>query len=110
MSEKRLDKKGRWRSKDVAFRLSPEEAALLDKYVALSGLTKREYIARRVLNMEINITPNPRVYKALRNGLNNIYDELKRINSTSEISGELLSIIDFISKMLFQIKGDENIE
>lgn len=104
MSEKRLDNKGRWRSKDVAFRLSPEEAELLDKYVALSGLTKREYIARRVLNEKITISPNPRVYKALRNSLNNIYNELTRLSSAGEITDEMLSVIKFISNMLNQIK------
>lgn len=45
MSHKRLDQKGRFRSKTIAFRLSPEEAGQLDDYVRLSGLTKREYIA-----------------------------------------------------------------
>ncbi len=104
MSEKRLDNKGRWRSKEVGFRLSPEEAKLLDAYVALSGLTKREYIARRVLNEEISVTPNPRVYKALRNNLNDIYNQLIRINNECEISDELISVIKFISMMLKQIK------
>ena len=104
MSEKRLDNKGRWRSKVVAFRLSPEEAELLDKYVALSGLTKREYIARRVLNEKITISPNPRVYKALRNSLNNIYNELTRLSSAGELTDEMLSVIKFISNMLNQIK------
>lgn len=103
MSEKRLDKQGRWRNKDVSFRLSPEEAKLLDTYVALSGLTKREYIARRVLNEEISITPNPRVYKALRNNLNDVYNELVRINNSGEISTELSSTIQYIANMLNQI-------
>ena len=107
MSEKRLDNKGRWRSKDVGFRLSPEEADLLNKYVALSGLTKREYIANRVLNMDIIVYPNPRVYKALRNSLNDVYEVLIRINNSGEISTELLSTIQFIANMLYQINNDE---
>lgn len=107
MSEKRLDNKGRWRNKDVGFRLSPEEAKLLDTYVALSGLTKREYIAKRVLNEEISVTPNPRVYKALRNNLNDVYNELIRINNSSEISTELLLTIKFIANMLYQINNEE---
>ena len=32
----------------MAFRLSPEEADLLDTYVRLSGLTKQDYITRPV--------------------------------------------------------------
>ena len=44
MSAKNLDNHNRWRNRQVAFRLSPEEADLLDTYVLLSGLTKQDYI------------------------------------------------------------------
>lgn len=62
-----MDKHNRWRSRQVAFRLSPEEADLLDTYVKLSGLTKQDYITRRLLEQEIVVQGNPRVFKALRN-------------------------------------------
>ena len=42
MSVKNLDTHNRWRNRQVAFRLSPEEADLLDTYVRLSGLTKQD--------------------------------------------------------------------
>jgi len=44
VSQKAYDNQGRWRNKTVAFRVSPEEDALLEKAVALSGLTKQDYI------------------------------------------------------------------
>ena len=37
--EKSLDSHGRWRQKIVAFRVSDEEAKIIDNKVALSGLT-----------------------------------------------------------------------
>ena len=46
--DKNLDYKGRWRNKTVAFRVSEEEAKLIDTQVALSGLNKQEYIIRRL--------------------------------------------------------------
>lgn len=46
--DKNLDYKGRWRNKTVAFRVSEEEAKLIDDLVALSGLTKQDYIIRRL--------------------------------------------------------------
>ena len=55
MSAKNLDHQGRWRSKTVAFRVSPEEDALIEKKVALSGLTKQEYITRRLQEEEMQI-------------------------------------------------------
>ena len=45
--DKTLDYKGRWRNKTVAFRVSEEEAKLIDTQVALSGLTKQDYRAIR---------------------------------------------------------------
>lgn len=48
MSVKVLDRQGRWRNKIVAFRVSPEEDEQLEIAVRLSGLTKQDYIVRRL--------------------------------------------------------------
>ena len=65
--EKKLDHNGRWRNRIVAFRVSDEEAKLLNDLVALSGLTKQDYIMRRLLCRDVVVQGNPRVYKALKN-------------------------------------------
>ena len=65
--ERRLDYKGRWLNHTVAFRVSNEEANLLNDLVALSGLTKQDYITRRLLCRDVVVQGNPRVYKALKN-------------------------------------------
>ena len=44
--EKNLDAKGRRRNRNVGFRVSEEEAKLLDNLVELSGLAKQDYILR----------------------------------------------------------------
>ena len=49
MSAKNLDSKGRLRNKIVSFRMSPQEAKLLDDYVSASGVNKQDYIIGRVL-------------------------------------------------------------
>lgn len=49
MSRKVMDAQGRWRSKTVSFRMSPEENALLDSYARLSGMTKQDYMIARLL-------------------------------------------------------------
>ena len=76
MSAKNLDNHNRWRNKIVAFRVSPEEDMQIDTAVALSGLTKQDYITRRLLCRDIVVQGNPRVYKALKNQLANVDDEL----------------------------------
>lgn len=65
MSAKNLDKHNRWRNKAVAFRVSPEEDTQIETAVKLTGLTKQNYINRRLLCRNVVIHGNPRVYKAL---------------------------------------------
>ena len=69
MSLKNRDNKNRWRSKTIVFRVSPEKDEQIDRYVKLSGLTKQDYITRRLTCKEVVIQGNPRVFKALRDQL-----------------------------------------
>ena len=57
--EKKLDHNGRWRNRIVAFRVSDEEAKLLNDLVALSGLTKQDYIMRRLLCRDVVVSGKP---------------------------------------------------
>lgn len=107
MSAKNLDRHNRWRSKTVAFRVSPEEDAQIETGVRLSGLTKQDYITtRRLLCREIVVQGNPRVYKALRNELNSVLEELKRIEARQSIDGELLETIRLIAATLDGMRED----
>lgn len=47
--DKNVDKKGRWRNVIVSFRMSPEERDDLNVRVKLSGLTKQDYVIKRLL-------------------------------------------------------------
>lgn len=104
--ERVLDYKGRWRNKTVAFRVSEEEAKLLDDLVALSGLTKQEYIMRRLLNRDVVVQGNPRVYKALKNQMERIYEELKRMEKCSGENDEMLYTLQVIAITLNGLKED----
>lgn len=106
MSAKNLDNKNRWRSVTVGFRVSPEEDAQIETAVRLSGLTKQDYIIRRILCRDVVVEGNPRVYKALRDQLAAILDELRRIESGGEVDGELLDTIDMIVAILAGLKED----
>ena len=106
MSAKSLDHKGRFRGKIVSFRCSEEENAALDTAVQLSGLTKHDYIIYRVLGREIIVQPNPRVYKALKDKLAMVLNELRKNESTAENS-DLLDTINLITATLGGIKGGE---
>ena len=106
MSAKNLDNHNRWRNRQVAFRLSPEEADLLDHYVCLSGLTKQDYITRKLLCKDVVVQGNPRVYKALRDQLAAVLQELKRIEDRAEVSDVLLETIQMIAKIMDGMKEE----
>ena len=65
MSAKNRDEHNRWRNVTVAFRVSPEENTQIETAVRLSGLTKQDYITRRLTNRDVVVEGNPKVYKAL---------------------------------------------
>ena len=88
----------------MGFRVSPEENEQINIAVALSGLPKQEYCDRRCLSRDIVVQGNPKVYKALRNQLAAVLDELRRIEATGELRDELLDNIELITRTLNGMK------
>jgi hypothetical protein len=106
MSLKNRDEHNRWRNKTVAFRVSPEEDEQIETYVKLSGLTKQDYITRRLTHRDIVVQGNPRVFKALRNQLADVLAELQRIEAGGEVNDELLDVIEMIADILGGLKEE----
>ena len=104
MSLKNCDNKNRWRSKTVGFRVSPEEDEQINRYVKLSGLTKQDYITRRLTCKEVVVQGNPRVFKALRDQLAAVLNELRRIDAGNGIDDELLDTIQMIASIMDGMK------
>ena len=106
MSLKNRDNHNRWRNKTVAFRVSPEEDAQIETFVKLSGLTKQDYITRRLICKDVVVQGNPRVYKALRDQLATVLDELRRIEAGSSVNDELLDVIEMIAAIVDGMKEE----
>lgn len=106
MSAKNCDNHNRWRSKTIAFRVSPEENEQIERYVQLSGLTKQDYITRRLTHRDIVVQGSPRVFKALRNQLAAVLAELQRIEAGNGVDEELLNVIELIFVILGGLKGE----
>ena len=109
MSVKVLDRQGRWRNKIVAFRVSPEEDEQLEIAVRLSGLTKQDYIVRRLQEKEIVVVGNPRVYKALKNELEKVLEQLERIEAGAGVSRYLLDTIELVTKTMQGMKDEKSL-
>ena len=106
MSLKNRDNKNRWRNKTVAFRVSPEEDEQIEAAVRLSGLTKQDYITRRLLCRDVVVQGNPKVYKALRDQLAAVLDELRRGEDGAGVDDELLDTIQMIAAIMGGMKED----
>ena len=107
MSARNLDKHNRWRNRTVAFRVSDEENAQLNIAVKLTGLTKQDYITRRLLCKDVVVQGNPRVYKALRDQLATVLDELRRIEAGEGVNDELIDTINLIASIMDGMKEDD---
>ena len=107
MSAKNSDKQGRWRCVSVGFKMSPEEAKLLDVKVAISGLSKQDYIINRLLDRDIIVQANPKVYVALKRQLEKVLEELQANNECNP-SDEVIEIIRQINQTLYGMKGEKN--
>ena len=107
MSAKNMDKHNRWRNRTVAFRVSDEENAQIDLAVKLTGLTKQDYIIRRLLCKDVVVQGNPRVYKALRDQFAAVLDELRRIEAGAGVDDELLDTINLIASIMDGMKEED---
>ncbi|MPM13964.1 hypothetical protein SDC9_60324 [bioreactor metagenome] len=106
MSLKNRDEHNRWRNKTVAFRVSPEEDEQIEIAVKLTGLTKQDYIIRKLLCNDVVVQGNPRVYKALRDQLTAVLIELRRIEPGNGVNDELLDTINMIAAIMGGMKEE----
>ena len=93
MSAKNVDGKGRLRSKIVSFRMSTEEANLLDGFVLISGINKQDYLINRALQRDVIINYSPRLEVGIKKELIALCNELKRVYELTEDKNVLISEI-----------------
>ncbi len=108
MSARNLDKHQRFRCVSVCFRVSPEESDELNRAVKLSGLNKYEYCYRKCMDRKITVNGNPKVYKALKDELKNVLNELKRIDDINSLTPEWCETLNLITVTLNGMKGEIN--
>ncbi len=108
MSAKNLDHQGRWRSLTVAFRVSPEEDALIESAVRVSGLTKQDYITRKLTDRSVIVQGNSKVYRGLLLEMRSLLEELKRINSGDTVNEDILTRIDLITSIMSGMRKEDD--
>lgn len=112
MSEKIRDKKNRWRSKTVGFRVSPEEWNVLSDKIRLCGCPKKQdYIMDCLTDHKITAKGNPLMLTQFRVDLKKMLAELERINDNTELEEamkqELFAPIETMVQILEAFKENE---
>lgn len=107
MSEKNLDPQGRMRSKTVAFRMSPEEADLLQKYADMSGMTKQDYLISRVLQREVTVIPNKRMQLYMEENMLYVFKELRRLDAGQVLPRDLSELVRMLAGIFAALGGED---
>ena len=110
MSKKNNDFQGRFRSKVIAFRVSPEEDEVLNQKVKLSGLTKQDYLIACCTDKEINVNPSPYVFKLIRNQLLQFIKRFQEISNINELSLDEMVILEVLLKTIKGLKENKKAE
>ena len=97
MRSKAPDGAGRVRPVTIGFRVTREQNAAIDELVAISGMTKQDYIVSRLTERSVIVTPNARVQQALARRMDRIYAELRRIERADDIQADLRASIATIA-------------
>ena len=100
MSGKRYDRCNRWRNKIVAFWMSPKEADELDVQVALSGLSKQDYLIQCCLKHEIKVVCGRKVARKMQMYLEAILEELQFMEEDAELDKEVLIPLKHVLEIL----------
>lgn len=95
----------RERFRQVAFRVTQEQADAIDRMVALSGMTKQDYIAARLLDEEVTVVPSTRVIKALKDHCLLIARELQALETSRDKIPVPSALEDDLDRLLRVLEG-----
>ena len=101
MSKKHLDAEGRFRSKTIAFRLSPQEAEELDLMWRISGYRiKQDYIRDCLFRRRVEAKGNPHMLISMRRTLKEIKEEVESDRYEKETENVLITRLDRMIEIL----------
>ena len=107
MSAKNRDEHRRWRSKTIAFRVSPEEYEKINALAALSGMTKQDYLIFRAMDRDVVVMGNPRVHKALKRQMEQLILEFQQLVDATALSPETVTVLEYLTRIYDGMKTED---
>lgn len=96
----------RKRTISKAFRVTPEESERIELLAKAAGITQQEYIMMRLEEQDFIIEPDMRTYKALKDYMQQVYQELCRLRSCSQMDELLISKVELLSDLFVGVATD----
>lgn len=93
----------------VGFRMSPQESDLLSRMVAISGLTKQDFIISKVLNREVHVIPNVRAQKRLEENMLYVCRGLRRLSAAGDMDPELTALVEELARTFIALGIEEGV-
>lgn len=107
MTKRNEDIQKRFRCYTRGFRVSPEENEMINRKIALSGLTRQDYLCQSVLNHDVTIYGNPYVYRSLKKEINHFIDVFHNLESIKDVSLDELEILEYMLKVVISMKKEK---
>lgn len=98
--KKKKDEKARKRNVIMNFRVSPQEKELIEKHIALSGLSKSEFFIQSCMYQKILVKGNVRTYDEMRKQLAVIKEHLSKVESTEDLELDVMESLRMIAEIL----------
>lgn len=87
-------------NKIIAFRVSPEEAKMIEVAASVTGMFKQDYYISKLLDRTVVVQGSCKIHRALYDRLTETLEELKRIEAGSGVDPDLLEIIQTITQIV----------
>ena len=98
--KKKRDQPNRKRDILVNFRMSSEEKEVLENRIKMSGLEKQEFIVKSILNQQIVVFGNKRLFDDLRNQLISLNEDLKQLETKNNLDIVKLEMLRTICELI----------
>lgn len=98
--KKKKDEKARKRNVIMNFRVSTQEKELIEKRIALSGLSKSEFFIQSCMYQKILVKGNVRTYDEMRKQLAVIKEHLSKVESTEDLELDVMESLRMIAEIL----------
>ena len=106
-SKKKKDEKARKRNTIMNFRVSPTEKSLVDKRIALSGLSKSQFFIQSCMYQAIFVKGNIRTFDAIKASLADIKDVIMEDRTLENLTLEQMESLRLILELLNKIYGKD---